>query len=98
MGIICDRASDRNKLWESISWTEAIGSDFSTKQGDSGKSSRLDELRQGEQRRKLRQLNDRSKPAASQKRSASQTSLRFTPPSPSSIAVSGNQKRSRLDF
>lgn len=68
-----------------------IGQDFSTKQGDSEKSRRLDELRQGEPRRALRQ----SKPAAPQKRSASQSPLRYTSPTPD------NQKpkqRSRLDL
>ena len=62
---------------------------------------RLDKLRQGEPRLALRAIDDRSKPAVPQKRSASQSSLRITPPIPSSNTVSGNQKPkqySRLDL
>ena len=99
--IICDRASTRNSLWNSIAWTTDTGSDFYTKQGDSRKSMRLDKLRQGEPRRALRVIEDRSKPAVPQKRSASQSSMRITPPITSSNTVSGNQKPkqySRLDL
>jgi hypothetical protein len=70
------------------------GRNFSTKQGDSEKSRRLDELRQGEPGRALR-IDGRRKPAPRQKRSASQSPLRYTPP------TSVNQKpkqRSRLDL
>jgi hypothetical protein len=82
-------------MWDSIAWTE---SDFFTKQGGSEKVRRLVELRQGEPQRALRPID--AKPAASQKRSASQSSLRFTPPLPSTM-VAANQipkQRSRLDL
>ncbi|KAF8798789.1 cysteine proteinase [Phlegmacium glaucopus] len=85
------RASDREKLWESVqALAEARGSDASAKQGNAGKSRRLDELREGESRRARRGLIDQSKPL---KHSASQDSLRITPPiPPPTDSVVGNQK------
>ena len=99
--VICDSTTVRNNVWDAIAWTKTTGSDFPTKKGETEKSRRLDEFRQREPRRESQLVDERSKTVPPQKRSASQFSLRFTPPIPSSITVSGNQKskqRSRLDF
>jgi len=80
------RPSARQIVWDSVAGAEDRGSEFSTNQGNLSKAS-LDQLRQGESQRANRSLiDDRSKPAVPQKRSLSQTSMRFTPsPPPSSI-------------
>jgi hypothetical protein len=54
-------------------------SEFSTKQGDSEKGRRLDELPQAEQRRASPLIDDRSEPVGPQKPSASQSALTLTP-------------------
>ena len=75
-------------------WEAAVASavsKLSSKRGDSEKS-RLDELRENEPRRARRSLvADQSKSSTPLKRSASQSSIRYTPPS-------GNQKLFRLVF